>query len=404
MATGLIRLMQVSARLRIAAMLMTAFACGFAQQPKPDSGSAIEAHKQAAQQALARHDLKAVASEYDAILKLNPNDASILSAKGILLYASGRAAEAEIPLRQALALRPDEPQTETFLGLSLADTANCGAAEPILQRRFVESLEAKTRRLAGLALLACAGVQQPDVALETSQKLQRWYPDDADVLYQTAELYSELSRRAVNDLLKKHPDSYRIHELAGEAWEAKGNDEQALSEYRRTLEFNTRAPHLHYRIGQILLRRKTDEDDAAALRDFQQELAINSGDAAAEYQAGELLRKKNDYPSASQHLSRAIELNPEMTEARVGLAKLLNAENNSTAAILQLETAVRLKPDDTAAHYALMQEYKTVGRADDARREIAKVQELHEKEQRESDNLLRTLLTGPTQQKDQKEK
>ncbi len=404
MATGLIRVMQVSARLRIAAMLITAFACGFAQQPEPDLGSAIEAHKQAAQQALARHDLKAVAGEYDAILKLNPNEASILSAKGILLYASGRASEAETPLRQALANRPDEPQTETFLGLSLADSGKCREAEPILERRFVESLEAKTRRLAGLALLACAGVQQPDVAVETAQKLQRWYPDDADVLYQTAELYSELSRRAVNDLLKKHPDSFRIHELAGEAWEAKGNDEQALSEYRRALEFNARAPRLHYRIGQILLRRKTEEGDAAALRDFQQELAINSGDAAAEYQVGELLSKKNDYPSASTHLSRAIELNPEMTEARVGLAKLLSAENNSTAAILQLETAVRLTPDDTAAHYALMQAYKTVGRADDARREIAKVQELHDKEQRESDNLLRTLLTGPTQQKDQKEK
>ena len=359
-----------------------------------DNQAKVQTHLQSARAALARHDLNAANSEYAEILKLDPANTQILVARGVVLYALGQPVEAIIPLRSALALDPASQQAEVFLALSLADSGNCQQALPILEKRFNDALELKTRRLVGISLLGCSGIRNPDVAVETARHLQRWFPDDADVLYQVAELYSELSREAVNNLLKKHPESFRVHELAGEAWEAQGNDALALTEFRRALEFNARAPHLHYRIAMILLREKTDASTKQALEEFKLELLVDPADAASEYQIAEIWRKQNALDDASAHFSKAIQIDPDMVQAYIGLAKVKASRRDWKGAIQQLQSAVSLAPGDSKPHYALMLAYKESGRAEEAKRELAIVQNLNAKEQHESDGMLRTLLTG----------
>src|SRR5213596_1018027 len=71
---------------------------------------------------------------------------------------------------------------------------------------------------------------------------QKDYPEDADVLYYAAGLYSRLWNAAVADLVKTAPASYRVHQVAGEALEAQGRDEQAIKEYQKALDLNPKAP------------------------------------------------------------------------------------------------------------------------------------------------------------------
>ncbi len=362
-----------------------------------DNQAKVRAHMQSARAAIARHDLKAANGEYSEILKLDPANAQILAAQGVVLYALGQPVEAIAPLRSALALDPASQQAEVFLALSLADSGDCQQALPILEKRFNDALELKTRRLIGISLLGCSGIRNPDVAIEAARRLQRWFPHDADVLYQVAELYSELSRQAVNDLLKDHPESFRVHELAGEAWEAQSNDVQALAEFRRALEFNARAPHLHYRVGAILLREKTDASTKQALDEFKKELLVNPADVPSEYQIAEILRKQNELDDAAAHFSRAVQLDPAMVQAYLGLAKVKTSQRDRKGAIEQLQRAVSLAPGDPKSHYALMLAYKDSGRTEEAKRELAIVQSLNAKEQQASDDLLRTLLTGPAE-------
>src|SRR3954468_15737519 len=368
---------------------------GFAQSNR----AAIETHIQKAREALSRHDLRAANEEYLEVLKLDPGNVEISAARGIALYALGEPAQAIHPLKSALAADPARGDAETFLGLSLADLGQCREALPSLKKRFAEDLDSKVRRLVGLSLLGCSvNSSNSDDAVDTGRQLKKLYPDDPDVLYHVAELYSALSKETVNDLFQKHPDSFRVHELAGEALEAQNSDGQALIEYRKAVELNARAPHLHYRIGMILLLDKKNNQDDQALDEFKHEIAVNSGDAASEYQIGEILRTRNQLISASEHFTRALELDPVFVEAHLGLAKVNLSRHEATAAIQHLQAAVQLAPEDPRPHYSLMLAYRELGNVQQAEREMATVQDLNAKKQSEFNMSLHALLTGERKQ------
>jgi tetratricopeptide (TPR) repeat protein len=283
--------------------------------------------------------------------------------------------------------------------LSLADLGQCNEALPLLRRRFTEQFDSKMRRLLGISLLGClATSSNPDEAVDVARQLKRTYPDDPDVLYHLAELYSGLSRDSVSDLVKKHPESFRVHELAGEALESQNNDAQALIEYRKAAELNPRAPHLHYRIANILLHQKSEASDMEALEQFRQEIAVNPGDAPSEYQIAEILRRQNQLDAASKHFTRALELDPVFVEAHLGLAKLDLSRNEVDRAMQHLRTAVQLAPDDPTPHYSLMLAYRELGRTEDAKREMLTVENLNAKKRSEFNTSLHTLLTGERNQ------
>jgi tetratricopeptide (TPR) repeat protein len=368
---------------------------GYAQGYKAE----IEAHLQKARDAVAHHDLRAAIEEYREVLKLDPKNTAISTAFGITLYALGEPAQAIKPLQSSLAADPTQGEAETFLGLSLADLGQCREALPLLKRCFAAQLDSKVRRLIGLSLLGCsANSSSSDDAVDMARQLKKLYPDDPDVLYHVAELYSALSKETVNDLFQKHPDSFRVHELAGEALEAQNNDGQALIEYRKAVELNPKAPHLHYRIAAILLRAKKDTSDAQALEHFKQEILANPSDSPSEYQIAEILRRQNQLDAAFAHFLRALELNPVFVEAHLGLAKVHLSRHQANEAIVQLRAAVQLAPQDPAPHYSLMLAYRELGRMEDANREMAIVGDLNAKKRTEFNLSLHTLLTGQRDQ------
>ena len=363
----------------------------FAQTNKAE----IDTHIRKAREAIARHDLRGASDEYAVVLKLDPGNVEINVALGIALYALGRPAEAVKSLRAVMAANPTRADAEAFLGLSLADLSQCRDALPLLRKQFNLQSDPKVGRLVGLALLGCSGAgPNSDDAIDIARRLKRSYPDDPDVLYQVAELYSALSKNTVNDLLKKRPDSFRVHELAGEALEAEHNDVRALLEYRKAIELNPKAPHLHYRIATILLRDQKNATDEQAREEFTQELTVNPGDAPSEYQIGEILRRQNQLDGASVHFARALELDPAFVEAHIGVAQLEMARHQFNAAITHLQTAVRLAPENPNTHYSLMLAYRESGKVDEAKREMATVEDLNAKKESDFNQSLRTLLTG----------
>jgi Tfp pilus assembly protein PilF len=77
--------------------------------------------------------------------------------------------------------------------------------------------------------------------------------------------------------MEAHPESYRVHQLAGEVFEAQGKSERAIKEYRLALQQNPRIPQLHYRCGQLLLQQAGADSQKEALQEFEAELAVKSG-------------------------------------------------------------------------------------------------------------------------------
>ncbi len=233
-----------------------------------------------------------------------------------------------------------------------------------------------------------------DSALSIAQQLKALYPDDPDVLYKRAELYTRLWNEAAGDLMQKHPESYRVHELAGEVYEAQGKSEQAMREYALALKENDRVAGLHYRIGQLLLQQGHADSEQKALAEFQQELAIDPESASAEYAAGEAFRRRQDFQQASPHLVRAIELDANLAEAHIALAQVLLAEHDVDKSRQEAEIAVREQPENAKAHYTLMLAYRGEGKAEEASRELALFQHLQQEQRKNFNNKLNTLLTG----------
>ena len=355
----------------------------------------IQVHKLAAAKALQENDLARAEMEYREIIKLDGESTDAYAALGIALYGSGHFVEASAALQSAMRLDPAQPRIRLFLGLTEVELGRCSEAVPILRAQLNEPSDGKLRRLAGLSALECeVSSAHLDSALSIAQQLKALYPDDPDVLYKRAELYTRLWNEAAGDLMQKHPESYRVHELAGEVYEAQGKSEQAMREYALALKENDRVAGLHYRIGQLLLQQGHADSEQKALAEFQQELAIDPESASAEYAAGEAFRRRQDFQQASPHLVRAIELDANLAEAHIALAQVLLAEHDVDKSRQEAEIAVREQPENAKAHYTLMLAYRGEGKAEEASRELALFQHLQQEQRKNFNNKLNTLLTG----------
>jgi tetratricopeptide (TPR) repeat protein len=378
----------------VAALALALYpAAAFAGQAGPDE---VQRRSQRARDALAQHDLERAVQEYAEILKLDPRNAEVHAAQGMALYGLGKPEEAASVLQTALALDSDQAMAGLFLGLSRADLGQCAEAVPLLRKNFNDRTEHKLRRLVGLSLLNCLrATSELETALETAQALKKRYPGDADVLYYAAALYSQLWNAAVADLVRAAPASYRVHQVAGEALEAQGREEQALKEYQKALDLNPKALRVHYRIGRLLLRMGKDADAVGkAAAHFRQELAVNPRDAASEYEIGEILRKARKPDEAAKRFLHALELAANYVDARVGLAKIYADQGQPAKAVAELEQAIRAEPENAPAHYALMLVYRDLGRDQDAGRELDLFQKLQGERERDFRSLLQSLLSA----------
>lgn len=366
--------------------------CGslaFGQNPE------IHAAMERARQDLAQHDLQKAVQEYAEILKLDPGNAEIYSADGVALYGLGKAREAAEVLQKALSLDPGQSTAELFLGLSQSSMGQCKDAIPLLRKHLGLPTPMNLRRVAGISLLSCyRETAQFEQALDLARTLKKSFPADADVLYNVAELYTQLWDVTASELLKDHPESYRVHQLAGEVLEAQGKYPQAIKEYQLAIRENNKVPDLHYRIGKMLLEQGGPCADDQAMAYFKQELQINPEDPAPEYSIAEILRQQRQFSQAEQHFRHALQMSPDFVEAHVGLGQTLLAEHQLEAARHELEKAAELRPDGPAAHYGLMMVYRDLGKSESAAKEMALFQELTAKQRQDFRSRLQALLAG----------
>jgi predicted Zn-dependent protease len=359
-----------------------------AQNPSPQ----IREHMASAEQALRANDLPGAETQYRAILALAPDNSAALTGLGVLLYGSGKAQEAAVALNKALAIDPFEHRAELFLGLSEADLRQCDKATPILERHF-DSEAGKLQRLAGLTLLACGSSASDAMpALKTAAKLKTLYPDDPDVLYASAELYTSLWNRDAGALIAKHPESYRVHQLAAEVYEAQGNVDQAVREYKIALDENPKLPQMHYRIGQLYLRKGDPDADDNAMAEFRAELKIDPQSGASEFAMGDIDRHQHKLDQALAEFTLASRADPDLVEAKVGSAQVLLEKHQVESAVQQLRAVIAEYPDNASAHYALMLAYREQGKMTEASEEMAAFKKLQQTGTEQFQNKLNALL------------
>jgi tetratricopeptide (TPR) repeat protein len=309
------------------------------------------------------------------------------AADGIAAFNQGHYAEARRLLEQ---LSNPGPEALVFRGLARAATGACGLARPDLSQTATPALA----RLAGIALVQCALAENrlADVWL-ILDRLQKDFPADPDVLYESAKLHRKAWDDAVLALYQNAPASFRVNQLSGEIFEIDGRYAEAAAEYRKAIQKNPAALNLHFRLGRALL---LSSHEPASLRDahreFEAELALNPSDAVAEYEIGRILEAEQNPAAAAPHFEKAAALDPNFAEALIALAKVKPAE-----AVSLLERAAKLQPESESAHYALMMAYRNAGRTADAQREKAVFDKLSRPPEGEFTEFLKKLGEKPKQ-------
>lgn len=90
-------------------------------------------------------------------------------------------------------------------------------------------------------------------------------------------------------------------------------------------------------------------DADGAVRSYEAALAVDAGDAYANYNLANLLYRRSEFERAGQLLLVALERKPDFPEARVALANVLDSRGETAAAAASLEIAVQLRPDYAGA-------------------------------------------------------
>lgn len=350
--------------------------CRAAQQRDAD----IEAYARQAQEAMARKDADAAAAALEKLAYLTPHDPAVFANLGAVYYAQGRYAQAAHAFHQALRLSPKFPDVPLMLALCDAELERVQEALPILESAFQHPPTAEMGRTIGIKLVALyMSSGQTTKGLETIETLLRQNPNDPEVLYRSSHVYGDRALQTMARLAEVAPESPWKHMAYAEALEGEKRYELAVIEYRKVIAADSDLAGVHYRLGRALLLESPDNDQARseALQEFQRDLAIEPRNAAAEYQIGEIYRRRGELAPAVDHLSKAVEVNPKVEDAQIALARTLIQFKKPQDSVPHLLTAIEINPQNEVSHFLLAHAYQSLGDSAGYQREMTLYQKYH---------------------------
>ena len=343
---------------------------------------ASEQYAEAGQRALAAGDYAAAQTDFETLAKLEPGVAEVQATLAVIYYKQREYDQAVNAIRAAQKLKPSLPKLDSLLGMSLAELGRFREALPGLEKGFKQSADPEVRRMSGLHLLrAYTGLQRDADAVEISLSLNKLYPTDPEVLYNTGRVLGNYTYIVMERLHDEAPNSIWMLQAQGEAYESQKDYNSAIASFNRVLTMDPHRPGIHYRIGRVYLRRfqdsHDDKDRSAAEGEFQAELAVDPKNGNSAYELAQMDYDLGDLEKSRQGFEALVAQRPDFEEARVGLAGVLIESQKADLAVPQLTRAVELSPEDEVAWYRLARAMRMTGDADGQRKAMAEFQRLH---------------------------
>jgi Flp pilus assembly protein TadD len=277
-------------------------------------------------------------------------------AEGYALIAGGRFAEAAAHFRTLVGRRPGHAPALYGAALAAFNAGRAAEAEPLARRAADAWLAAPRAAAAGpsaadaLVLLAVIQAVRGDdgAALKSAQRAAALAPENFDAQFTLGRaLYGAGddagAARAFRAAVALRPEDARARFFLATALERAGDEEGALAAYRELAARRPRAAEGHLGAGVLLVKR---------------------GGAHAE--------------EGLTELTRALEIDPDLYEARVTLGRALVARGRAAEAVPHLTRAAALAPDNPEPHYQLSLAYRRLGRRDEAAAASAAVRRIHE--------------------------
>ncbi|WP_263354394.1 tetratricopeptide repeat protein [Acidicapsa acidisoli] len=360
-------------------------ALGFASIPLVNfaqSGDESARYAEAGQQALAAERYVEAQTAFEKLAKLEPGVAEVHATLAVIDFKLRNYEQAVTEIRTAQKLKPGLPKLDSLLGMSLAESGRFSEALPGLEKGFKQSTDKEVRRMCGLQLLRTyTGLRRDSEAVETALALNKLYPDDPEVLYQTGRVYGNFTYQVMEKLHDEAPNSIWMLQAQGEAAESQKDYDTALAAFNHVLVLDANRPGIHYRMGRVYLTRfrenHLDKDRDAALEQFRAELAIDPQNGNAEYELAQSDYDLGNFQQAQWEFESVVSKHPDFEQARVGLAGILLENDKNDLAAQQLRRAVELNPNDDVAWYRLTRALRTSGSPEEQKKAMTEFHRVH---------------------------
>ncbi len=195
--------------------------------------------------------------------------------------------------------------------------------------------------------------------------LLRWlktHPDDRIARYELAQTRRQISRSQLRHLLRIAPDSYHVHQMLGQLYASREEDDKALVEYLAVAEARPDLPNVHFWLGHLYWKHG---DADHALPELMRELALSPGHPEANGELGAVLVAEDRTEEAIPHLEAAIRSKPDLWPAYAQLGRAYASEKKYARAEEVLNRAVAHDQDGTM-HYQLALVFRAEGKTTQA--------------------------------------
>jgi len=209
--------------------------------------------------------------------------------------------------------------------------------------------------------------------LQKLREMLDTHPGDPQAEFEAGTVLEELAGATFKRMERLAPESAETHELLGKYYEAQGKLPEAQAQYRLALQKNSRAPGLHFLVGNILWKQR---DFDAALLELQAELRLNPDHSMANHRIGNIYMLRDETGRAIPYLEKAVRGEPSFLAGRRDLGKAYRLAGKLTDALRQLTFVEERSPDDESVHAQLAAVYRALGNNEKALAELKLQREL----------------------------
>ncbi len=148
---------------------------------------------------------------------------------------------------------------------------------------------------------------------------------------------------------------------------------EAARQAKASLEIDPKIAGAHFLLGEVAI---SQADIEGAIAELKREIEINPTFAMAHYRLGDAYTREERYAEAQGPLERSVWLNPNYSGPYILLGKVYLKRKELANAEGVLRHALQLDPQNPTAHYILGQTLMQGGKPEDAKKELARWQEL----------------------------
>jgi tetratricopeptide (TPR) repeat protein len=360
-------------------------------------------------------NLAAAQQQLDQARTLAPRSAAVLARSGELLLFMKQPTEGLARIEMALTIDSSEvlyalglpaenhiggtAAGDNFLPLCRQAAANLGADPTPSPARNVAlaalyalagdqdaSLQAYRRIGAAHASPSPSGNLFAQALVATHQhryedaeaSLLRWlaaHPADLTARYDLILARRHLSMEQLMQLLSIAPDSYHVHQMLGQLYISRDEDNKALAEYRVVAAAQPNLPGVHFWLGHLYWKLG-DTDHATA--ELTRELELNPGHPEASGELGTILVAQGHAAEAIPYLESAIHSKPDLWPVYQKLSRAYALEKQYERAEVVLKPALAHDSDGTT-HYQLGLVLRAEGKTAQATQAFAEVRAIKTK-------------------------